>query len=301
MDRIRNLDLENLPEFETTELEYKSSRMETRELRREISRSASAFWNSGGGLLLIGVDNDGHVDGGIPDCVGRQPVREWLELALQGVQPTAEYAIRLFGADTTAKLSSNKIVAALEFGRSHLVPHMADDGRFYVRAGASSKPATQFLVEALWAQRASSGPDLRHVIRLKPGNEDCVQLGVVATTSQPALDVEVTLFPLDTQFWAQNAGYLPVQLTLVARDQPFFMDLTVAHAPEQAVPPGMRVLIRYHDRAGKRYHYDKELNVARNLGPVRFLGGSLKAVERELEKVTRALGDLVRAAKRSDG
>src|SRR5438270_10325574 len=46
----------------------------------ELAKQLSAFANCGGGSLILGVGNDGRIDGGIPVVIrGRQSTKEWLE------------------------------------------------------------------------------------------------------------------------------------------------------------------------------------------------------------------------------
>jgi hypothetical protein len=51
--------------------EYKSSAIKNdKELGDKIAKAASGFWNSGGGLFVVGVDGNGQPDGGISLSVG---------------------------------------------------------------------------------------------------------------------------------------------------------------------------------------------------------------------------------------
>src|SRR5262245_39974155 len=73
--------------------EYKSSKSPDGALKDEIVKAASAFWNSGGGLFVAGVDDLGKPDGGISMTVGRKPRREWIEQAVAEVEPTGPYVV----------------------------------------------------------------------------------------------------------------------------------------------------------------------------------------------------------------
>jgi hypothetical protein len=73
---------------------------------------------------------------------------------------------------------------------------MAEEAKkYYIRAGAHSSPAGNFIVESLLARRGSLRPLLSHAVRTKPGNTEVIQVGVVALNSSPAVDVEFLLDP----------------------------------------------------------------------------------------------------------
>jgi len=95
-------DLNELTNSETDIFEYKSSKVSLDELKNKISIAASAFWNSGGGIFIAGVDDNGAVDGGIPCCKGRQDIRDWVDTAIKQTEPLGEYEIHLIGHDGNA-------------------------------------------------------------------------------------------------------------------------------------------------------------------------------------------------------
>jgi predicted HTH transcriptional regulator len=64
--------LSGIPKRETDQYEYKSSLIRndkkfSEKLKEDICTAASAFWNTGGGFLIVGIDGKtATVDGGIP-------------------------------------------------------------------------------------------------------------------------------------------------------------------------------------------------------------------------------------------
>jgi hypothetical protein len=84
-----------LPAGEHDFFDRKSGRLyakDTNEFLGDIAKAISAFANSGGGSLVLGVADDGVPDG-LPPAVGRTPIREWLE---QKIPQLVDYAISDF-------------------------------------------------------------------------------------------------------------------------------------------------------------------------------------------------------------
>ena len=76
-------DLLELPSEESEIYEYKSSKTPLDKLKNKISIAASAFWNSGGGIFIAGINDCGKIDGGIPDKNGKQNIRDWVDNAIK--------------------------------------------------------------------------------------------------------------------------------------------------------------------------------------------------------------------------
>ncbi len=101
---------------------------------------------------------------------------------------------------------------------------ISPDGRYYIRAGAHTTTARHFIVDAIWAKRHYAKPRLSHVFRLKPGQEQIVQLGIVALTPAPAVDVKVDIAPLG-ELMKGLEKYFPLEISVVDRDNSFFSTL----------------------------------------------------------------------------
>lgn len=105
MRHADSLHLEGLYEmnFEPTNLppeddfhEYKSGMTPLGVLKDKLSKAASAFWNSGGGIFVMGANLKGQLDEGLPLMIGRQPIRDWIDQTLVQVQPNGKYKVTLF-------------------------------------------------------------------------------------------------------------------------------------------------------------------------------------------------------------
>jgi len=234
MTRLQFLDIANLPPAEDERHEYKSSLTTFNTLKEKLGRAASGYWNSGGGLFITGVDGSGKPDGGIAETVGRQSLRDWVDQIVKEVSPAGPYAVRLFTHDPASGLTiqPNKAILAVEFGESRHPPHMAPDNKYYIRAGAHTVPATHYLLEALWVRRRIQRPQLAHAMRLKPEATDIIQLAIVALTDEPAIEVSVILDPLP-EMWKDTKDLFPLQLPLLDRSMPFYLDITTFFAAEE--------------------------------------------------------------------
>lgn len=161
--------LAELPPVENESLEFKSSRVSFNDLGSKISVAASAFWNTGGGVLVVGVDDNGKVDGGIPILVGKKELEDWVDGEVAATEPAGPYKTKLLQSyDSSFGIEEGKGVLIIGFGESADIPHMAKDCKYYIRAGAHSVPTGRYSVEALLARRAVQSPMLRGVIRKDP-------------------------------------------------------------------------------------------------------------------------------------
>jgi hypothetical protein len=301
MPALASLDLSNLPNQEDERFEYKSGLTNTQALKDKVAKAASGFWNSGGGIFIAGVDGGGRPDGGIPATAGRQPIRDWLDVAVNQVTPAAHYSVRIFPHDPASGLQipANHCVAAIEFEASQQAPHMAPDNRYYIRAGAHTVPASHFLVEALWARRLQQKPRVAHTFRLKPGESQIIQLGVVCLTDAAALDVSITLDP-PPQLWKDAANPFPLVLPVLDRANPFFLDVTTWHAAEERFGKDVKLRVEYHDLLGNRYDYAATPDVMKAVSPWRIGAEAGEKIAKSLESIEKTLKELQRGvSKRS--
>jgi hypothetical protein len=141
---------------------------DTNELLNAIAKAASAFANSGGGHLVLGVTDAGSVDG-VPMLVGSTATRDWLE---QKVPDLLEFRLKDFRVHSAIRAEPSDIpvgrdLIVIDIGDSALAPHQSrrHRGQYYYRSGSHSLPAPHFYLELL-RQRLTSASldfDLRRV------------------------------------------------------------------------------------------------------------------------------------------
>lgn len=116
-------------------------------VRENLSKAVSAFANSGGGVLVLGVQDpkDGWKvdDGGVSLSIRGRTTREWLEdvvpqLVQHPLQRLNVYAIVANGEGS--EIGPDRGVFLIEVPDSQIAPHQATDLRYYARVGGKSHP-----------------------------------------------------------------------------------------------------------------------------------------------------------------
>jgi hypothetical protein len=117
-----------------------------------LAKAASAFSNSGGGHLVLGVRDDGTFDGVPAVIAGRTRTRDWLE---QKVPDLLDYRLGDFRVHTAipsapTQIPANREVIVIDFGDSALAPHQSARAHtYYYRSAGRSVPAPHFYLELL--------------------------------------------------------------------------------------------------------------------------------------------------------
>jgi hypothetical protein len=123
-----------------------------------LGKAASAFANSGGGHLILGVTNTGELDGVPHVWSGKTTARDWLE---QKIPQLLDYRLNDFRVHIVERQPSSKIpsdhdVIVIDFGDSALAPHQSTrDHTYYYRSAGRSLPAPHFYLELLRQRQTS--------------------------------------------------------------------------------------------------------------------------------------------------
>jgi len=191
---LETFDLTQLPSVEDDHFEFKSSSTPHNELKKKLSCAVSGFANAGGGCFVVGVDGNGNADNGLSLKIGRQDLRDWVDQIVNEVAPVPKYDIKLI-SDPMGRgvIQPDSAVLLVAIHESYAGPHMAPDKHYYIRAGTHTVPAQHFIIDAIWAKRYFFKPRLTHLFRLKPEQERTIQLGILALTDAPAVDVKIKI------------------------------------------------------------------------------------------------------------
>lgn len=111
--------------------------MSTADFRKDMAKAISAFANSGGGHLLLGVRDDGTFDGVPPIAKGRMPTRQWLEQIIPNLVsfPLEDFRVHQVEPDTPSAIPAGTVVIVVDVGDSVLAPHQAMDAKLYYYPG----------------------------------------------------------------------------------------------------------------------------------------------------------------------
>ncbi len=289
---LESFDLTQLPITEDDYFEFKSSRTidndnKLKELNKKLSCAVSGFANSGGGCFIAGVDGSGNADDGIPLKIGKQDLRDWVDNIVHQVEPCPRYDINIL-QNSCGKgiIKPDSAILMVLIYESYFGPHMAPDNHYYIRAGAHTVKAKHFIIDAIWAKRHFSKPQLTHLFRLKPGKENVVQLGILAITENPALNVEVTVIPLPETM--KNLEKLfPLKISLIDRQNPFFFDINLYGGRD--FKEDVHLTIKYNDASANSYTYETIIEPKRSLPPVTIGNDNFGNAVKALEKIEKAL------------
>jgi hypothetical protein len=284
-------DLREIPTSETELFEYKSSKTPLDSLKNKISVAASAFWNSGGGILIAGVNDNGEVDGGIEKYKGRQDIRDWVDNAIKLTEPTGDYSINIIERDLAdSKIEDNKAVIVISFYESNLIPHMAYDKKYYIRVGAHSGAANHYLVESLRSLRGNTKPNLRGVMKYHPTKPRVEQLAIIALNDSVALDVKLDFDPLPLALKDHFSDKFPLEIAAIDKNNPFTMEISGFGFREEAFGKDPVMLkLEYKDILGNLYKSEQEISPQKNLQPMAIGDDVFKELAKAIENLTKKL------------
>lgn len=256
-------DLQELPSVETDIYEYKSSRVILDQLKSKISKAASAFWNSGGGIFIAGVNDEGKFDGGIPNKNGNQSIRDWADKAIMLTEPLGEYEIH------TISTGEDKVVLIIKFIESNVVPHMANDKKYYIRVGAHSDAANHFLIEALRSLRNTARPSLKAIMKSHPTKPRIEELVVVSVNDSTALDIKLSFDPFPIALKERFSKEFPLEIALIDKQNPFRMEISGFGFREKVFgDEPAKLILHYKDILGNEYKTEQLISPQKNMQPM---------------------------------
>ncbi len=128
-------------------------------LRGVLAKASSAFANTGGGSIVLGVEDDGVTFDGLPSTHGATSMREWIE---QVVPTLTSYPLAAFRvhevqpAFTNSTIPLGRVVIVVDVGDSSAAPHQCNYGGggaqrhvYYIRQGGHSVSAPHHIVELI--------------------------------------------------------------------------------------------------------------------------------------------------------
>jgi hypothetical protein len=117
----------------------------------KLAKTVSAFANTGGGHILLGVRDDNTFDG-MPPQEGKTSMKDWLE---QTIPYLVDYSLSDFRVHTVlpaaqSSIPTGRVIIVVDVGDSSLAPHQSKrDKTYYYRCAGRSEPAPHFYLELL--------------------------------------------------------------------------------------------------------------------------------------------------------
>lgn len=128
-------------------------------LLAKVAKAVSALANSGGGHLLLGVEDKGTFDGVPPMHKGNTATRDWLEQVVPRLvdYPLADFRVHVVEPTAGAsRIPAGRQIIVVDVGDSAMAPHQCmrsgADARahiYYYRQAGRSEPAPHFYLELL--------------------------------------------------------------------------------------------------------------------------------------------------------
>jgi hypothetical protein len=141
---------------------------DTAHLKGTLAKALCAFANSGGGHLILGVHDDGSVDG-VPELRGRATSRDWLEQIIPDLlaYPLRDFRVHAVEPAAETLIPAGREILVIDVGDSPLAPHQClfDGGSakrrtYYYREGSNSVAAPHFYLELLRQRLTSPALDV---------------------------------------------------------------------------------------------------------------------------------------------
>jgi len=154
---------------ESVSLDYKESAalQKTDGKKTELSKDVSAFANSAGGVLIYGIQEDGHVPVALDNGLDPSDIsKEWVEQVINSRIERRIDGIRIRQVALSGT-RSGRVAYVVVVPASTRAPHMASDHRYYKRFNFESVPMEDYEVRDV--SRRLVAPDMRLGLELVAG------------------------------------------------------------------------------------------------------------------------------------
>lgn len=158
-ERWTESDVLSLPAGEQDFFERKGARLldDKGNFLDALAKACSAFANSGGGSVLLGVEDGGELSG-VEPLMGKEPMRDWLEQKLPALldYSLSDFRVHVVERASESIIPADKIVVVIDVGDSALAPHQSRRNNiYYHRVAGRSVAAPHFYLDLLRQRLAS--------------------------------------------------------------------------------------------------------------------------------------------------
>jgi ATP-dependent DNA helicase RecG len=131
---------ELISQGENSSIEFKSEKVRPENVAREMT----AFANTNGGTLFIGIEDDGTITGISADRLSN--MEQWiLNIARNNIIPSISPVFRIEEIE-------NKKIAVVEIAKGISKPYQSIDGKYWIRVGSTNRFATKEELSRLFQQ-----------------------------------------------------------------------------------------------------------------------------------------------------
>ena len=220
-------------EREGYHLDFKGEFGNPDKAKKELAKDISAFANSDGGFLIVGIDKNNNIVG-IERTIQNKPIDEWINQILNSnVEPQVFY----FDPKIIPLPNNEKILVVIHIPESTKKPHMVTEwNNYFIRVNDSSKSANHSQVRDMFEiSKRRSDEFIDFIIKRNLKDEDHPGFGqnknskillseVLQKLNKPAPLILYSLFPkypneekikmpfIEFLSWLQNKsrGYQPL-------------------------------------------------------------------------------------------
>lgn len=134
-------------EREGYNLDFKGDIGNPDKAKKELAKDISAFANSDGGFLIIGVDKNYNIVG-VDKIIQKKPIDEWInQILVSNIEPHVFY----FDPKLIAIPNSEKVIVVIHVPESTKKPHMVNEwNNYFTRINDSSKSANHIQVRDMF-------------------------------------------------------------------------------------------------------------------------------------------------------
>jgi hypothetical protein len=143
----------------------------TADFHVRLSKQVSAFANGAGGHIIIGLDDQGQVDGGVPTNLKGGGTRSWLEDIVPSLvdPPLSTFNIyEVTRESESSRIAPGHAVYVVAVPSSDTAPHQGLDHRYYLRIAGKSRPMGHVHVQDVLRRTRHPQVHLRRVAPFGP-------------------------------------------------------------------------------------------------------------------------------------
>jgi hypothetical protein len=118
----------------------------------------------------------------------------------------------------------------------------------------------------------------------------CIQLGIVALTNSPAIDIMINLSPLPYFLRKDCSNSFPLNLSVIDQNNPFFLDVALYSTANFG--NDIYLKLDYYDLAGNSYTYKTKIAFESSLPPKIVGNDNLAKIVTHLEMINKSLREM---------